>query len=151
MRGLSIVRPWIWTYIHADNAVLNWPEEITYRGDVAFRASKRWDDAACPVIARKLMDGGWVIPSFVKTMHPQDVLQFVGTIVDCMTFDALCEQTEAYSVNGNPAAPFWKRQCAWAQGPWCVIIDNVRELKPSIPHKGALGFFNVSEEVRASL
>jgi hypothetical protein len=42
-------------------------------------------------------------------------------------------------------------KASWANGPWCFIIDEVRAFDRPISWKGALGFFEVPDEIVAAV
>ncbi|MDB5095565.1 MAG: hypothetical protein JWO85_3666 [Candidatus Eremiobacteraeota bacterium] len=135
MRALSLVRPLPWAILNADCLVIDWLEEITHRGDIAIRASKRWDSKALLRVQRTA--SGVFGCSGVKTAHPADAIVAVAEIVDCIALADLQSRGAA-----------WRRQATWAQGPWCAVISNVRRTR-LVPCSGARGWFNVDDAIVA--
>lgn len=149
MRALSLPRPHPWTYTRADCRVLNWPEQITYRGDVVFRAGKRFDKKG--VVHIQVQSAEFGLCSGNPDMHPVGVLAFVAEIADCIHIDALrsyAEQSDPMFRFGGEEIDLHRQAVAWADGPWCALLVKIRPLPP-MPFKGALGFFDVSDAIVA--
>jgi len=130
MKGLSVRAPWWWAILHG-KPVENRDWYTSQRGRIALHASKFWkrDDVECDwedveYMAEK--DG-------FKIAEPdwQIIRDFggyiVGTveIVDCVT--------------EHPSAFF--------QGKFGFVLRNPLILPSPFPFKGALGFFNVPDNI----
>jgi hypothetical protein len=153
MRALSLWRPWPAAFTVSDKRIENRPWKIDYRGDVVFQAAQRFDHDAVPMIQRVAREGGFPLISGEPSAHPAGVLVFVATITGCLSIDEVQRigQAAADEVAGGVndiGSYFWSRQRAWAFGPWCAVLENVRPLRP-IPWKGAQGWFHVPDEVVA--
>jgi hypothetical protein len=130
MKAISIRSPWWWFILHGGKDIENrsWPTK--FRGTVYVHASKWW--RAEEVRA----DGEWCLDT-AATMAPEDWpsihnLQrlgghIVGTvdIVDCVT----------------------QSDSPWFFGEYGFVLANPKPLALAFPYKGALGFFEVPNDL----
>jgi hypothetical protein len=162
MKALSLWRPWPWAFTHADKRVENRPWEIKFRGDVVFQAAQKFDRAAVPFIQRAAPPPLFPLCSGEPSAHPAGVLAFVATVDDCLPAESFTptslERARAMLLEKGLDAErvhmhitILRRQAAWAFGPWCAMLSNIRPLSP-IPWKGSQGWFDVPDEiVRAAI
>lgn len=125
MKALSIRQPWAWLIINGGKNIENrtWPTK--FRGQVLVHAAKgmtraEYDDASLRVAMA--IDSKIQIPAF-------EVLERGGIIGSVEVVDCV-QQSES----------------PWFMGPHGFVLWNRKPL-PFRPLKGALGFFNVPDEV----
>jgi hypothetical protein len=127
VKALSIRQPWAWAILHSTKRVENrdWPTQ--FRGRVLLHASKgctrdEYDEAAWAI-------GGGIngVPPLADL--PRGAIVGAATITDCV------------SESSSP----------WFCGPYAFVLADVVALPEPIPCKGALGFWDVSEDVAARI
>lgn len=108
----------------------SWP--LRYRGELVIHAgkSRAWYDEA-------------VLASYGLREHALVFGAIVGvaTVVDCIAADRIHQAGRA----GAGLAPRlrWLSGHVHVQGPWCIVLANVRRLRTAIPYRGAQGLFEV--------
>jgi hypothetical protein len=147
MRALSLWRPWPWTFVRADKRIENRPWEIKYRGDVVFQATRRFDHSAMPTIQRACISGGFPLCPGIDSVHPAGVLVCVARVVDCVEVSEIMTRARG-KLHLDRMRTTYERQAAWAFGPWCAILEDVRPLRP-IPFRGSQGWFDVPDSLVA--
>jgi hypothetical protein len=128
MKALSIRAPWWWFILHGGKDIENRDWSTRYRGPLLIQASKWWrahdvdfDMAFCirlaPNAPRPTM----------RSLRRGNAGKIVGRVdlVDCV------EQSDS----------------PWFFGPYGFVLANPVAFETPIPFKGALGLFNVPDEV----
>lgn len=147
MKALTIRQPWLWAITHAGKRVENrtWP--TTYRGPIALHAASRFTmqeyrdavffmqehqlaDAMLGVAAEIFGDVNYNVP-----LMPSSSDLAVGSIV------AVAELVDCVTHSTSP----------WFVGPFGFVLEHVRGLASPIPCKGALGLWEVSPSVLATI
>src|SRR5437588_9918198 len=130
MNGISLWRPWPWTFVYADKLIENRRQPTKVRGDVVFQSAQKFDAEAVPMIQRAAAKGGFGTCSGNPSAHPAGVLVFVASIDECWTPDAFHPRHRAaieknLRANGCDdarvarALAWFARQEQWAFGPYC--------------------------------
>ena len=70
----------------------------------------------------------------------------VAEVVDCVPGNMLREKPFRFDVYDRKKYP-WLGDHPHAEGPWCIILDNVQRFRNPVPYRGALGLFNVDGEL----
>jgi hypothetical protein len=137
MKALSIRAPWWWAILHG-KPVENRDWYTNFRGEFALHASKRWNENE---IREDWDDMNYMAQQDGITIPPPFALDgssirkwggcIVGTakIIDCVT--------------AHPSAFF--------VGKFGFVLDDPVMLEKPIPFKGALGFFNVPDNVLSDI
>ncbi len=129
MKALSIRQPWAWAILHAGKRIENrdW-RGCYYRGPLLIHAAKgcgvgEFSDAAEFIYrAGRLTGTDRHMPSLTEVNR--------GGIV------GVCNVVDAVRESKDP----------WFCGPLGIVLADVRPL-PFMPFKGALGFFDVPDEI----
>ncbi len=126
-RALSIRQPWAWAILYAGKRVENRTWQTSYRGEIYIHAGLHVDREA-------LEDLQDIIAAVPAPRPPASRGALIGTamLVDCV------------SVEHVPT-----EQLAWATGPFCFILEDVRPLPRPVACRGALGFFRVDPKTVA--
>ncbi|QDU61263.1 hypothetical protein Pan216_21170 [Planctomycetes bacterium Pan216] len=125
MKCLSIQQPWAWAILAKGKNVENRtrpPIKSCYRGPLLIHASlsrPRRNDA--------LLKKTYGIQS--PNTLPAGCVVGVVDVVDSMSLGDLFYERPAFLY--------------WAEGPWCLLLQNPRALAEPIPWKGRLGSFDV--------
>lgn len=127
MKALSIRQPWAWLIINGGKDIENRSWKTNFRGRVLVHAAKgmtlaEYEDASLRVAMA--INPRIQIPAF-EVLARGGIIGSVE-IVDCVQ----------------------KSDSPWFMGPYGFVLCN-REPLHFQPLKGALGFFNVSDEVMA--
>jgi hypothetical protein len=132
MRALSIRAPWWWFILHAGKDIENrdWPTR--FRGTVYLHASKWWNlsgiktdaEYAAEIARRENRYQGQEITWDKMKSHGGCIVGRVD-IIDCVN---------------------WSNS-AWFQGEYGFQLANPVAFERPIPFKGALGFFDVPDEI----
>lgn len=133
MKAISIRQPWAWAILNASKDIenRNWPTRL--RGTVAIHAAKgmtrnEYDDFC--ELRGEIVSAGWesdvIVPAYEDLVRGA----IVGTveIVDCV------------QRSGSP----------WFFGEYGFVLRNPLALVEPIPCRGALGFWDVPEELLLS-
>lgn len=131
MRALSIQQPWAWAILYLGKRVENRTWYTGFRGPIYIHAGKKVDRGAFDYID-DLIDEKTAAEIVAELGCSKGKLYcgyLVGTatVTDCVKPESVADE-----------------QGAWANGPWCFVLDDVKPLPEPIPHKGALGFFEVT-------
>ncbi len=143
MRILSFSNPWLWSIVSPScrfpKKIENrsWPPPISQIGKrIALHAAKSWDDDAVGFFLRLGIDN---FPAR-KDLYPSGVIVGVATIDRVRT----CTEDE----RPRDIAPEQQR---WAFGPFCWVLEDVRELPTAIPFRGAQGLRELPADVTAAI
>ena len=131
MKALSVRAPWWWAILHGKPVEnRDWPTKV--RGRIAIHASKRWKDADILYDWNTVLDMAEVDGLDFPLDWPKEEMQekagcIVGTveIVDC--------------VRTHPSDFF--------VGEYGFVLRDPIILPEPIPFKGALGFFDVPDDL----
>lgn len=122
--ALSLHQPWAWAILHAGKRVENRTWKTDYRGPLVIHAAQ----------TRRSMRHG---------------LGVLGRLHACGVFDAMLDVKRlpygalvgvCELVDVVPIA--WRATDAWACGPWCWLLEEVRTIEP-VAWRGAQGLFRV--------
>jgi hypothetical protein len=130
MKAISIRQPWAWAIIHAGKPVENRTWWTDYRGPVLIHAAKgctrdEYEDCLATVQDISLthpFPSGLEMPA-LKDL-PRGGIVGRARIVDCVT----------------------SSDSPWFTGPYGLVLADVEPL-PFRPYKGALGLFEVPDEL----
>jgi activating signal cointegrator 1 len=156
MKALTICQPWAWAIAKGFKLVENrsWPTK--YRGPLAIHAG----------LARKWIDGGrthlWEAAARFERpewkMPDEDALVYgaivaVADVVDCIDIATLLHPQ--YRIPRGPNCKEFARMspeyAAFAGGPVCWVLANVRPIKEPIKYRGAQGLFDLDEPTSKTL
>lgn len=135
MKALSVRAPWWWFILHGGKDVENRNWGTNFRGTIYLHAGKWWNEAE---IREDLLSIERTIGVLnIPVAHPDAWLKpgcgcLVGKvdIVGC--------------VDGN-ARPLFRPP--WFEGRYGICLKNPMAFPKPIPFKGALGFFEVPDEI----
>lgn len=129
MKALSIRQPWAWAIFHADKDVENRDWSTRLRGRIAIHAAKGCSEYeyADAVDVMQHIDPRIVVPPLSEL--PRGAIIGTVEIVDCV------------SRSGSP----------WFFGDYGFIMRNPIALPEPIECKGALGVWNVPEDIESAL
>jgi hypothetical protein len=136
MKAISVRQPWAWCILNIGKDIENrdWPTRV--RGRVLIHASKgmtrdEWDD--CLATCHHVSDA--------RPFPPDTVLPGPAELVR----GALLGSVEVVDCVTRSSSP-------WFFGDYGFVLRDPRPLAKPVPYKGALGFFDVPDEiVRAAL
>jgi len=125
MKALTVRQPWAWAIVHAGKDIenRNWPTK--YRGQIAIHAAKgltRTEYTETVDYIQHRYNYKNEIPSYENIIR--GAIVGVADLVDCVS-----------SSKSN-----------WFEGEYGFVLKNVRPIAP-VACSGALGFWNVSEDV----
>lgn len=127
MKALSIRQPWAWAILHAGKDVENrmWSSKV--RGTILVHASGSMTRKEYALFGEFFASE--LCRSISEIPNPLDLPlgKIVGTVevVDCVT----------------------RSPSAWFFGPYGFVLANPRPFAKPIPFKGALGFFDVPDDL----
>lgn len=126
VKCLSIRQPWAWCVTHGPKRYENRPWYCRYRGPLLIHAAKSRECVTAKVMARLRRLG----------LDPPDtdVLVFGAIIGTCRVIDCVRPEQAADD--------------AWAHGPWCLRLADVRAVPTPIPCRGKRGLFEVPAAVQ---
>lgn len=131
MKCVTICQPWPWCILRAGKRVENRTWTTSHRGDLLLHAglSQEWLGSARNELGAK----GMVEP-------PRRDLVFgaivgMARLVDCVTREA--------------AMTRWPSQQVWICGPYCWVLEDVREFQRPVHWRGAQGLFEVPDRAVA--
>jgi len=132
MRALSIRQPWAWAIAYAGKDVENRNWHMRYRGVLALHASKNIAKSRYEAFARFWKDG------LKENRFPDVILP----ATEALTRGAVIAVAEAKDCVHESSS-------RWFAGPHGLILQNVRVLREPVYCRGALGFFNLPEDIAA--
>lgn len=154
MKALSIRQPWAWAILHAGKRIENrdW-RSCHYRGQLLIHAAKgcttleyaqaaNWMHRmrlATPIELRLDLQ----LPGVPK-IQALSTLHRGGIVGVCEVVDVI--DRGSYTSRAAPKDPAESIESPWYMGDLGLVLRDVRPL-PFIPHKGALGFFDVPDSL----
>jgi hypothetical protein len=133
MKALSIRQPWAWAVAHAGKDVENRNWHMRHRGPLALHAAKNMTRARYHAFARFWQEG---LGEAYAQQYPHLVLPSPEKLPRGAVL-AMAEAVDCVHESGS----------RWFAGPHGLLLRNVRVLPEPIPCRGALGFFDLPEEV----
>lgn len=138
MKAISVRQPWAWCIAHASKRVENRNWETLYRGPVMIHASKgmtRYEYEDCLACVHDIsrthpFPAGLEMPALKDI--PRGGFVARANIVGCV------HESEKNPLCRDP----------WFFGPYGFILADVEPI-PFIPYRGALGLFNVPDDLFA--
>jgi hypothetical protein len=143
MRALTIQQPWAWAIASGQKPVENRTWRTSYLGRIAIHAGR--DTHRLSIMRRLIAQGrdgcagAWRRSGL--ELPAESELPF-GAIVATAVLVA-CERVEEL--------PAELRGHAFAEGPWCWRLEDVRPLETPIPCRGKQGLWPVSREILEKL
>lgn len=122
MKCLSIRQPWAWCITHGSKRYENRNWRCRYRGPLLIHAGKSRDELTLQVWDQ-LRRLGIDLPK-------ENGLVFGAIVGRCVLADCVRPEQTGYD--------------AWARGPWCLRLDDVRALRVPVPCRGMRGLFEAS-------
>lgn len=146
MKAISIRQPWAWAIVSSTKRVENRTWACKYRGPVLIHAAKsmtkdEYDDF------RSFYDNE---ASVIGPPYPPDCpsyaeIQRGGIVGSAEIVDCVHEDDGRKAVRlGKPVPSGLDKP--WFFGPFGIVLANVKAL-PFIPCKGALGLFDVQDDI----
>lgn len=132
MKALSIRQPWAWLIVNGYKDIENRTWSTRMRGPVLIHASKgmtraEYEDVeALLATERGIRDKNITLPKF-EDLERGGIVG-IASITGCLSFSL-----------GNVRSP-------WFFGPYGFTLGDIKAL-PFVPFKGALGFFDVPDEL----
>lgn len=148
MKALSIRQPWAWAIACAAKTVENRTRRTSHTGLIAIHASLRSDDDALmpvPAAIRKHLTAQ-------RDLNP--LLLARGAVIGTALIVGAHQHPDAGSGCGyhDSADSHWPTCSPWAMaGQWHWVLTGVRALATPVPCRGALGLWNVPEDVGAAV
>lgn len=138
MKALSIKQPWAWAILNAGKRVENRSWHTSFRGEILIHASKLRPAKKVPedflddfeTVVFTARQAGVELPhiTYAKLVVHSGAIVGRARIVDCV------------SSSDSP----------WFCGPFGFVLSDI-ELTPIVPCKGALGLWNLPDEVMRHL
>lgn len=156
MKALTICQPWAWAIARGYKLVENRSWETHHRGPLAIHAglSRQWIDGGRTHLweaAQKYDRPSWRMPD-------EDALDYgaivaVADVVRCMTVRELADEmvsTRRFLASGglfdaHELDMTLPEIAAFAGGPWCWILANIRALPAPVKCRGSQGLWNVED------
>ena len=148
MKALTICQPYAELVLRGEKPVENRTWEMTYRGPLLIHAgkSRAWltppseqgrDKHCCPgsLCARAShgpCDGVYGIPLAHMSFG---ALVGIAEVKDCVLASEIVHRYPRLAGNQH------------VEGPWCIVLSNVRRFSSGIPYRGQQGLFHVDESV----
>lgn len=128
MRAISIRQPWAWLIVQGFKPVENrsWP--TNFRGKVLVHASKGMTND-------EYEDVEWLLKDDQR-LHQMEIVLPDRKVIDRGGIVGITEIVGCVSAMDSP----------WFYGPQGFLLQNSKPL-PFMPFKGALGFFNVPDDI----
>lgn len=148
MRGLSLTQPWATLVAVGAKEVETRSWSTKYRGPVAIHASANF-----PVACRTLC----------FNRYYADALQAAGYSLTCRSYREVSLPCGVILATANLVEVYQTEQIAhqlganerafgdYAPGRYAWFLERVIRLKKPIPYKGALGLWNVPDQVREQI
>lgn len=138
MRALSLSQPWAHVVVHGPKRIENRPIQLLgaarkHVGDrIAIHAAKSWDASGAAFAAGR----GLIVE--------ERGAYVAGAVIGVATVDRVF----ALAPNDDrvPAD-----QVAWAFGPACILLSDVRAIARPVPCRGFLGFWTLPPVVEGDL
>lgn len=130
MKALSVRAPWWWFILHGGKDIENrdWPTK--FRGTIYLHVGKWWNEAE---IRDDLLDIERIVGAVnMPVAHPDSWLKpFCGCIVGKVDIADCVRESDS----------------PWFFGDFGFVLANPVALSKPIPFKGALGFFEIPDDV----
>ena len=133
MKALSIRQPWAWAVAHAGKDVENRNWHMRYRGPLAIHAAKSMTRARYEAFMRFWNEG-------LREEHKSQRAPLVVPGSEDLRRGAIIAVAEAVDC-------VHESDSRWFAGPHGLLLRNVYALREPIPLRGALGFFDLPEEI----
>lgn len=139
MKALSISQPWTELILAGEKLIENRKWATKVRGRVLVHAPLSFDSDAVAFICKTLRahERDDLRMHLVEGPIPRGALLGTVEILDCLPVE---EMRRVIVPDQEP----------WAFGPFCYSLANATRFDTPIPWKGALGFFDVPDNVLAS-
>lgn len=149
MHALTVCQPWAWAIARGFKRVENRSWATNFRGPLAIHAglSRKWIDGGRTHLyeaARDYDRPDWRMPDEDALVYGAIVA--VASVVECVTIDELLRRDEHDLRGAGPGLP--AEILAFAGGPWCWLLEDVRPLAEPIPCRGAQGLWTPPVDVR---
>lgn len=131
MRALSIRQPWAWAILHAGKDIENRDWRTRVRGRVLIHASATKRSAE--------FEAFYATRRAISVRQP-NLLGWTHIDRDSLAYGALIGSVEIVDCVNWSASP-------WFFGEFGFVLREPRLLQRPIPWRGALGFFDVPDEV----
>jgi hypothetical protein len=133
MKALSIRAPWWWFILHGGKDIENrdWP--TSFRGRVLIHASKWWSKSSV------IEDYHDALDMFERVPHPRNHGEITWAQMRALG-GHIVGSVEIVGCANRSDSP-------WFQGKYGFVLAKPITLAKPIPFKGALGFFNVPDEI----
>jgi hypothetical protein len=134
IRGLTLLRPWPWTFIHSpipkrvENRSWAAPKHINW---IALHSGNGWDVDGARFIQNII---GFSNPLPNKSRHSSGMVFAICRLESCIRLDQAPTHFQ-----------FKQGQDHWAFGPYCWVLKDFVELKNPMKCKGALGLWKIAE------
>lgn len=122
MKAISILQPWAWLIVNGYKPVENRKWATRFRGPVLIHAGKKW--------GREQRDDLEFVRSHFPSIPLPKEFDRGGIVGSAKVLDC---------VSGMDSD--------WFFGPYGFVMDEQLALPRMIPYKGALGFFEVPDEI----
>lgn len=129
MKALSIRQPWAWAILYAGKDVENCDWPTRFRGTVAIHAAKGLTRDEHLLASMEIEELSGLRPPDFPMLKARGFIVGLVDVVDCVR----------------------KHPSHWFQGEYGFVLKNPRPLVTPIYCKGALGFWNLPEEVEAQI
>lgn len=136
MKALSIKQPWLYCITDSNKRIENrsWkPPEYILGERIALHASKRKDSLIRISIASNLA-------GIDLSMHIDD--RILGAIIATARIDGWFNINDYKCIYDNIDIQKWRNN-KWFVGPIGWILNDIKKLDDTIPHRGALNLWNV--------
>ena len=132
MKALSIRSPWWWFILHAGKDIENRDWFTQFRGTVLIHASKWWvnNDAMDDIMAA-LSCCGKRRAEVTRSLSIDGLRDCRGCLVGTVRIEGCVTRSES----------------PWFFGDYGFVLRNPEPLPHPIPFKGALGFFDVPDDL----
>lgn len=159
-RGISVQEPWAWAIVAGHKPIENRTWSTPYRGPVAIQAStsKRAITGEADNILENAGPKVWAQIDDERIGKDNQILHFgaivgVVDIVGCFLYDAT-ESNGDFEAQcraagyGDWLAKHTRPDCAppgyWADGGYCLLLDNPRQFTQPFPAKGRLNIYRLN-------
>lgn len=156
MKGITIRQPWAWAVVlgskNVENRQAGFPKR--YRGPVAIHSALGWSDRGqrdtrIRALASTRFDGSYPHLRWDGARPGEDGpfvrghIIGVAELVDVHPASGCCEPwgEDSYSMNGGRVVTNVAH----------LLLENARQLDDPIPYRGALGLWNVPDEIATAL
>lgn len=134
MKAITIQQPW------AHLVIYGYADPFTGRREIKNVENRTWESS---------YRGPLLIHAGVGKDHIDAIRDFPGLTIPDLRFGACLGIVEMFGcVRPGDTGP---NSLRWEQGPWCHQYRNPRTFPTPIPWKGALGLWNVPDELLAKI